>query len=95
MTNHLNLFLHQIKVELTLGIPHNQSNRQQHHQCRNIIPINHQCSNLHRGNWFSEVFKGDSDTARYRSVFVVSYLGFTIMWKSQLQTEISLRFTDS
>ena len=38
------------------------------------------------GNSFPEEAKDDSDTERSRSVFVVSYLGCSVMWKSQLQT---------
>ena len=47
------------------------------------------------GNWFPEEAKYDSDMARSRSGFVVSYLGCPVMWKSQLQTDISLISNDS
>ena len=35
-------------------------------------------------NWFPEEVEYDSDTERSRSVFFVSYLGCTVMWKSKL-----------
>ena len=38
------------------------------------------------GNYFPEEAKDDSDTARSRSLFVVSYLECTFMWKSQPHT---------
>ena len=46
-------------------------------------------------NCFPEDAKDDSDTARSCSVFVVSCLSCTVMWKLQLQTEISLSSTES
>ena len=42
------------------------------------------------GNWLKEEAEFDSNTARSRSGFIVSYLGCPIMWKSQLQTQIAL-----
>ena len=47
------------------------------------------------GNWFPEEAKDDSDMARYCSVFFVSYLICPVMWKSQLQTDISLISNDN
>ena len=47
------------------------------------------------GNWFPDEAKDDSDTARSRSGFLVSYVGCPLMWKLQLQTDISLRSTES
>ena len=47
------------------------------------------------GNWFPEEDKYDSNTARSCLGFVVSYLVCPVMWKLQLQTEISLRSTES
>ena len=44
---------------------------------------------------FPEEDNYDSDTERYSSGFVVSYLVYPVMWKSQLQTEISPSSTDS
>ena len=47
------------------------------------------------GNWFPEKVKDDSDTICSRLVFVVSYLGCPVMWKSKLYTEISLSSTET
>ena len=47
------------------------------------------------GNWIPEEAEEDSDTARSRSGYIVSYLGCPILWKSQLQTEIALSSTES
>ena len=47
------------------------------------------------GNWFPEEAKNDSDTARSRSLFFVSYLVCTVMWKMQLWTEIYLSSTEN
>ena len=47
------------------------------------------------GNWNAETAMEDSDTARSRSGFIITYLGVPILWKSQLQTEIALSSTES
>ena len=46
------------------------------------------------GNWFPEQPKDNSDTARYCSGFVVSYLGCPVMCKLQFHTEIYLSSTE-
>ena len=46
-------------------------------------------------SWFPEEAKDDLYKARYRSLFVVSYLLCPVLWKSQLRTEIYLRSTES
>ena len=48
-----------------------------------------------RGNWFPEEDKYYSDTALSCSLFVVSYLVCTVMWKMQLWTEIYLSSTEN
>jgi len=47
------------------------------------------------GNWCPEEADFDSDTSRSRTSYIMSYLGCPLMWKSQLQTEISLSTTES
>ena len=46
-------------------------------------------------NWFPEEANDDSDMARSCSGFVVSYFVCPVIWKSQLQTWISLSSTES
>ena len=46
-------------------------------------------------NFFPKESKDDSDTARYCSGFIVSYLEFPVMCKSQLQTKIYLIYTEN
>ena len=46
------------------------------------------------GNWDQKETQ-DRDTARSRHGYITSYAGCPITWKSQLQTEIALSFTDS
>ena len=38
---------------------------------------------------------GDCDTARSRHGYIILYYGCPLIWKSQLQTEIALSFTES
>ena len=47
------------------------------------------------GNWRKEEALEDSDTARSRSGYIITYLGCPILWKSQLQTEIAWRSCES
>jgi len=47
------------------------------------------------GNWIPEEAEDESDTARSRSGYIMSYLGCPVLWKSQLQTEIALSSTES
>ena len=47
------------------------------------------------GNWRKEEALEDSDTARSRSGYIITYLGCPILWKSQLQTEIALSSCES
>ncbi len=46
------------------------------------------------GNWHAEE-SWDRDTARSRHGFIIMYAGCPILWKSQLQTEITLSSTES
>ena len=46
------------------------------------------------GNW-DRSETNDPDTARSRHGFIISYAGCPILWKSQLQTEITLSSTES
>jgi hypothetical protein len=45
------------------------------------------------GNWDKDEAATDRDTARSRHGYVVNYDGCPIVWKSQLQGEISLSST--
>ena len=47
------------------------------------------------GNWMKEEAMSDSDTARSRTGYLITYLGCPICWKSQLQTEIALSTCES
>jgi len=47
------------------------------------------------GNWNAETAMDHPDTARSRSGYIISYLGCPILWRSQLQTEISLSSCES
>lgn len=47
------------------------------------------------GNWDVREAKNDPDTARSRHGFIISYAGCPIVWKSQLQGEITLSSTES
>jgi hypothetical protein len=40
------------------------------------------------GNWIQDESMEEADTARSRTGYVIAFLGCSIMWKSQLQTEI-------
>ena len=46
------------------------------------------------GNW-SQEDSFDPDTARSRHGFIISYAGFPVVWKSRLQTEITLSTTEA
>ena len=46
------------------------------------------------GNWDKNE-AWDRDTARSRHGYIVSYHGYPIIWKSQIQTEIALSNTES
>jgi hypothetical protein len=46
------------------------------------------------GNW-DPAESHERDTARSRHGYVISYLGCPILWKSQLQTEVTLSSTES
>ena len=46
------------------------------------------------GNWDPEEHE-DRDTARSRHGYYITYAGCSILWKSQLQTEIALSSTES
>ena len=47
------------------------------------------------GNWNPDEAEHDSDTARSRSGYLITYLGVPLLWKSSLQTEIALSSTES
>lgn len=47
------------------------------------------------GNWDATEALNDRDTARSRHGYIISYTGYPIVWKSQLQTEITLSSTES
>ena len=47
------------------------------------------------GNWDLSTPEMDRDTARSRHGYVIMYMYVPIVWKSQLQTEISLSSTES
>lgn len=46
-------------------------------------------------NWDDTIATFDRDTERFRHGYIITYLGISIAWASQLQTEISLRTTES
>jgi hypothetical protein len=47
------------------------------------------------GNWDPKDADWDTDTARSRHGYIITYAGCPIVWKSQLQTEIALSTTES
>ena len=47
------------------------------------------------GNWDPKDPGQDRDTARSRHGYIIMYNGCPILWKSQLQTEVSLSSTES
>ena len=47
------------------------------------------------GNWDKAEATNDSDTARSRSGYVISYAGCPIVWASKLQTQIALSTTEA
>jgi hypothetical protein len=47
------------------------------------------------GNWNKEDAPTDSDTARSRTGYVISYSGCPIIWASKLQTHIALSSTEA
>jgi hypothetical protein len=47
------------------------------------------------GNWDPELAGEDIDTSRSRHGFVISYAGVPVLWKSALQSEISLSTTEA
>jgi hypothetical protein len=48
------------------------------------------------GNWDDpDEAMTDSNTARSRSGFIITYMGCPLLWKSQLQTEIALSTTEA
>jgi hypothetical protein len=47
------------------------------------------------GNWIQDESMKEADTARSRTGYVIAFLGCSIMWKSQLQTEIALSSCES
>ena len=47
------------------------------------------------GNWDPKNPEQDRDTARSRHGYIIMYHGCPVIWKSQLQTEISLSSTES
>ena len=47
------------------------------------------------GNWDPKLAGEDLDTSRSRHGFVISYAGVPVLWKSALQTEISLSTTEA
>jgi hypothetical protein len=47
------------------------------------------------GNWEPANAEWDTDTARSRHGYIITYAGCPILWKSQLQTEIALSTTES
>ena len=47
------------------------------------------------GNWSKDSAEWDTDTARSRSGFVITYAGCPIYWGSKMQTEIALSTTEA
>jgi hypothetical protein len=47
------------------------------------------------GNWDKDTAEFDTDTARSRTGYVITYAGCPITWTSKLQTEIALSTTES
>lgn len=45
------------------------------------------------GNWYKSEANQDRDTERSRHVYIIWYMGCPIIWKSHLQTKISLSST--
>lgn len=47
------------------------------------------------GDWDAQEAARDRDTARSRHGYVIRYASCPLLWKSQLQTEIAMSFTES
>ena len=47
------------------------------------------------GNWSRDTAEWDTDTARSRAGFIITYAGCPIFWSSKLMTEISLSTTEA
>ncbi len=47
------------------------------------------------GDWCQKEAAADQDTARSRHGYIIQYAGFSLIWKSQLQTEIAMSSTES
>jgi len=47
------------------------------------------------GNWAKDAAEWDTDTARSRTGFIITYAGCPVFWSSKLQTEVALSTTEA